>query len=76
MRWLPCSYLRTTLPLPVPIQSKHDRTIMKGFRRVAIVEDFYVILRQVHDKDCVHAGYKKTYARVIISYYFEGIMIE
>ena len=37
---------------------------MKSYRRVAIVEEFYHILKQIHDKDCLHAGSKKTYARV------------
>ncbi|KAL5515506.1 hypothetical protein EMCRGX_G000680 [Ephydatia muelleri] len=37
---------------------------MKGYRRVAIVEEFYHILKQNHDKDCLHAGSRKTYARV------------
>ena len=37
---------------------------MKGYRRVAIVEEFYHILKQIHDKDCLHAGSRKTYARV------------
>lgn len=38
--------------------------MMKGYRKVAIAEDFYEILGQTHDKDCLHAGSKKTYARV------------
>ena len=37
---------------------------MKGHRRVAIVKNFFEILEQVHNKDCLHAGSKKTYARV------------
>ena len=37
---------------------------MKGYRRVAIVEEFYHILKQIHDKDCLHAGSRTTYARV------------
>ena len=37
---------------------------MSGHRRVAYVEDFYDILNQVHDKDCLHTGSKKTYSRV------------
>ena len=37
---------------------------MKGYRWVAIVEEFYHILKQIHDKDCLHAGSRKTYARV------------
>ena len=33
-------------------------------RRVAIVEKFHHILKQIHDKDCLHACSRKTYARV------------
>ena len=40
----------------VGIKNVNDRTIMKGYRRVAIVEEFYHILKQIHDKDCLHAG--------------------
>ena len=32
---------------------------------MAIVEDFHDILQQIHNKDCLHAGSKKTYARVM-----------
>ena len=38
--------------------------MMKGFRRVAVVEEFWSILVQIHCTDRVHAGVKKTYARV------------
>ena len=39
------------------LQNDNDRTIMKGHRRVvAIVEDFFEILEQVHNKGCLHAG--------------------
>ena len=31
------------------------------------MEDFYNILQQIHNKDCIHAGSKKTFARVRIS---------
>ena len=46
---------------------------MQGYRRVAIVEEFYHILKQIHDKDCLHAGSRKTYARV--SSYFHAIEV-
>ena len=45
-------------------QNKNDRTMMSGYRRVAVVEDFTEILSQIHNKDCLHAGMKKTFARV------------
>ena len=38
---------------------------MSGYRRVAVAEEFFEILKQVHNKDCLHAGLKKTYARVM-----------
>ena len=38
--------------------------MMKASRRVATVEEFYSILEQVHSKDCLHAGSKKTFAKV------------
>ncbi len=38
--------------------------MMSGYRRVAVAEEFYGILQQVHNKDCLHAGLKKTFARV------------
>ena len=34
---------------------------------MAVVEDFYHILQQIHDKDCIHAGSKKTFAMVRIN---------
>ena len=33
---------------------------MKNYRRVAIVEKFRNILKQVHDKDCIHATYPRV----------------
>ena len=39
-------------------------SVMKASRRVATVEEFYSILEQVHSKDCLHAGSKKTFAKV------------
>ena len=41
---------------------ENDRTIMRNYRRVAIVEDFWSILEQAHNRDCVHAGVRKTFA--------------
>ncbi|KAL5516127.1 hypothetical protein EMCRGX_G001398 [Ephydatia muelleri] len=44
-------------------QNMNDRTTMNALRRVATVEEFYSILEQVHSKDCLHAGSKKTFAK-------------
>ncbi|KAL5471109.1 hypothetical protein EMCRGX_G029188 [Ephydatia muelleri] len=55
----------------------NDRTIMKGYRRVAIVEELYHILKQIHDKDCLHAGSRKTYAKVQSLYsYIPRVVVE
>ena len=37
---------------------------MKNYRRVAVVEDYCDILQQVHNHDCLHAGVRKTFAKV------------
>ena len=50
--------------LHLAVQNLNDRTMMKASRRVATVEEFYSILEQVHSKDCLHAGSKKTFAKV------------
>ena len=47
--------LKSFLSFPGNLQKENDGTIMGGHRRVAYVEDFYGILKQVHDKDCLHA---------------------
>ena len=41
---------------------------MKGHSK-AIVEDFFEILEQVHNKDCLHAGSKKTKPGYVNSVY-------
>ena len=57
--------LSHTLPCNTILrQNKNDRTMMGGYRRVAVVEEFADILCQIHNKDCLHAGMKKTFARV------------
>ncbi|KAL5500264.1 hypothetical protein EMCRGX_G011791 [Ephydatia muelleri] len=35
---------------------------MKGYRRVAFVEEFWDILKKIHNSDGLHAGVKKTFA--------------
>ena len=52
------------LPCTILGQKENDRTMMGGYRRVAVVEEFADILRQIHNKDSLHAGMKKTFARV------------
>ena len=48
-------------------QNKNDRTMMSRYRRVAVVEEFAEILSQIHNKDCLHAGIKKTFASLSCS---------
>ena len=36
-------------------------TMLRGYRRVAIVKDFFEILKQIHDKDCLHGGTKENF---------------
>ena len=37
---------------------------------MAVVEEFWSILVQIHCTDCVHAGVKKTYARAYLQFCF------
>ena len=48
-------------------QNKNDRTMISRYRRVAVVEEFAEILSQIHNKDCLHAGMKKTFASLSCS---------
>ena len=52
------------------LQNENDRTMMSGYRKVAILEDFFDILQQVHGKDCLHTKWKKTDARVSFQFIF------
>ena len=48
------------------IQKVEDNSVLGQYRRIAYVEEFYQIIRDVHDKDLLHAGYKKTFDKVRI----------
>jgi len=39
--------------------------IMGRYRKVAFVEDFYSAIKEVHEKELLHAGYHKTYEKVM-----------
>ena len=41
--------------------------MMKSTRRVALIEKFYDRLYQVHHEDCLHAGGKKTFAKICLA---------
>ena len=43
-----------------------DEELPKGFRRVAFVEEFYDIVRKVHEDVLAHAGCRKTYEKVSV----------
>ena len=50
-------------------RNENDRTVMREYSKVeAVVEDFVSILQQIHDKDCIHGGVKKTFKRVSKSF--------
>ena len=41
-----------------------DNTALDKYRRVAHVEEFYDIIRDVHEKELLHGGYKKAFDKV------------
>ena len=41
-----------------------DNTALDKYRRVAHVEEFYDIIRDVHEKELLHGGYKKMFDKV------------
>ena len=41
-----------------------DNSVLGQYRRVAYVDEFYSIIHDVHEKDLLHAGYKKTFDKV------------
>ena len=50
----------------VYVQNPNDPTILSDWRRVAFVEDFYDILKEVHCQEKGHIGEKKTVIEVCI----------
>eukprot|EP00731_Ephydatia_muelleri_P005378 Em0002g1554a len=42
-----------------------DNTALDKYRRVAHVEEFYDIIRDVHEKELLHGGYKKTFDKLV-----------
>jgi len=41
-----------------------DTSVLGQYRRVAYVEEFYSIVHDIHERDLLHAGYKKTFEKV------------
>ena len=38
---------------------------MGRFKKVIFVEDFFATIKEVHEKELLHAGYHKTYKKVL-----------
>ena len=43
-----------------------DNTVMAKYKKVLFVEDFFVAIKEVHEKLLLHAGYHKTYEKVLL----------
>ncbi|KAL5509496.1 hypothetical protein EMCRGX_G004883 [Ephydatia muelleri] len=62
---IPSLGARDVLVIPVKEQDLvEDNTALDKYRRVAHVEEFYDIIRDVHEKELLHGGYKKTFDKV------------
>ena len=60
-----CIWLRFHSPLRF-IRKVEDNSVLGQNWRIAYVEEVYQIIRDVYDKDLLHAGYKKTFNKVTI----------
>ena len=49
----------------IGIGRQYTITALGENRRVAFVEEFYGLIQEVHEKELLHAGYKKTFNKVI-----------
>eukprot|EP00731_Ephydatia_muelleri_P003548 Em0001g3548a len=62
---IPSLGARDVLVIPVKEQDLvEDNTALDKYRRVAHVEEFYDIIRDVHEKELLHGGYKKTFDKI------------
>eukprot|EP00731_Ephydatia_muelleri_P024213 Em0016g484a len=62
---IPSLGARDVLVIPVKEQDLvEDNTALDKYRRVAHVEELYDIIRDVHEKELLHGGYKKTFDKV------------
>ena len=43
-----------------------DNSVLGNCRKVVCVEEFSNTLQEVHGKELLHAGYKKTYEKVCV----------
>eukprot|EP00731_Ephydatia_muelleri_P032771 Em0024g315a len=63
---IPSLGARDVLVIPVKEQDLvEDNTALDKYRRVAHVEEFYDIIRDVHEKELLHGGYKKTFDKLV-----------
>eukprot|EP00731_Ephydatia_muelleri_P032193 Em0023g700a len=62
---IPSLGARDVLVIPVKEQDLvEDNTALDKYRRVAHVEEFYDIIRDVHEKELLNGGYKKTFDKI------------
>lgn len=62
-----CMWLRAQFLSPLFfIKKVEDNSVLGQYRRIAYVEEFYQIIGDVHEKDLLHAGYKKTFDKVTL----------
>ena len=45
-------------------QNVEDNSIMGKYKKVVFVEDMFDVITEVHEKELLHAGYRKTYEKV------------
>ena len=43
-----------------------DNSIVGKYRKVVFVENFFSAIKEVHENELLHAGYRKTYEKVIM----------
>ena len=50
--------------LPLKLYKVDDNSVLGKYQRVVYVEEFHEVLHNVHERDLLHAGYKKIYEKV------------
>lgn len=57
---------RDLLVVPVKENKENveDNSILGQYRKVVYVEDFFKTIQDVHEKELLHAGYKKTFEKI------------
>ena len=57
------------------LQNVEDNSTVGKYRKVVFVEDFYSKLKDVHEMELLHAGYHKTYEKVLSLKYNKVCML-